>query len=76
MKVFILREEDLYARCECGEGECGQHDGRDAYDIIGVYSTREKAQAIIDEYEKEDKKNKKSYRSTRYFDIEEMELDK
>jgi len=73
MKVFILREEDLYSACDCGEGECGSHDGGTVYTLVGVYSSKEKAEKVIADAKALDKKH--GIRRGRYYDIEEMVVD-
>lgn len=69
MKVFVLKEEDLFSRDEYVDCCCSN-----TWTIIGVFSSKDKAQAVIDEANKNFKKMNMSYK--RYFDIEEMELDK
>ena len=66
MKVYILRIEDMWAHGDDNDCCCT------VYDLHGVYSTKEKALAVIEEKKKEAKKN--GIRFNPFYDIEEMEV--
>jgi len=70
MKVYILKEEDMYSKSDTADFDCGCSND---WITVGAFSTRKKAEVKIEEYEKETKKNKFSFK--RYYVIEELELD-
>lgn len=67
MKVFVLRIEDMWAHGDDNDCCCV------VYNLHGVYSSKENAEAVIENKKKEAKKN--GYRFNPFYDIEELELD-
>ena len=66
MKVYVLRIEDMWAHGDDNDCCCT------VYDLHGVYSSREKAEAEIDRLRLE--KAKAGLRFNPFYDIEEMEV--
>lgn len=65
--MFVLRFEDIYAGCDCGECSCWSPS---VWEVVGVFTTKAKAEKYI-----ADRVATGSYYRADLYDIEEVEVD-
>lgn len=70
MKIYLLKKEDLYAGCDCGECSCWSPT---VYETVGVYDSEAKAKAA--KYGIEKSYRDAGYRSLPYLEIESYEVE-